>query len=123
VPDTSQFPAVEDFEIEMFGAADEPLGIRMGFVSRALDIRVSWAYWDHLDRKFARWTLDDIPLGSVDDPFIDIDQCWGVEVWQADGWVHIAENDGEEIIIARMKVPVERYLDQWRQTLDRYRHS
>ena len=120
MPDTSQFPAAEDFEIVLFGAADEPLGIRMGFVSRALDAYVGWDYWDDVDRMFARWTLDDIPLGSVDAPFVDIDQYWGVEVWQADGWVHIAYGDGE-VITTRMKVPVERYLDQWRQTLDRCR--
>ena len=119
MPDTSDFPAAMDFEIVLHDSG-EALGAHMTFVSQALSACATWDYWDHVDRKFATMTLDDVPLGSVDAPFFDVDQCWTVEVWQDDGWVYVAQGDGDTIS-TRMKVPVERYLEQWRLILDRYR--
>jgi len=62
-----------------------------------LDVAIDFPWWDDPERNLGGWTLDDIPLGTLEEPYSDVDQCWRILVREANGVVNVASGTaGEE---------------------------
>ncbi|SNT58714.1 hypothetical protein SAMN05421812_11151 [Asanoa hainanensis] len=77
--------------------------------------------------KIRAWTVADIPCGTIEKPYLDMDQGWDILVWQMDGHIFVAEGDGEgdvepdQTYTRWFKVSRELYEAGWTSALDRLR--
>jgi hypothetical protein len=77
--------------------------------------RLAWfPAWEHVDRDLRHFIADDIPNGTRDEPYIDVDEGWRIEIFQEDGWVYVTEND------VAFRVRADDYLRVWNGLIDEF---
>jgi hypothetical protein len=101
-------PIVEDFAVRL---TDDH---RIEYVSVASG-RLAWfPEWEHADRDLRHFIASDVPLGSVDEPYVDAgEDGWRITIFEQGGFVHIEEEGG-----ASFRVPRDRYLQSWAVLID-----
>ena len=123
VPDlpSESYTSIGDFEIRLKPA--ESLGLHLQFASTARGTLASFPWWDDVDADLAAWTLKDIPMGSTESPFDDCEQGWQILIWEADGWVYVAEGDEPccETFRTTFRVNRGQYVEAWGSVLERSR--
>src|SRR2546423_575327 len=83
--DADRFPIVDEFSIELF-RREGSLALR--YTDGDSRVLVDFPWWDAVDRDLGGWTLSDIPVGSLGDPYLDIDQSWQILIWESDRYVY-----------------------------------
>lgn len=115
--DVDKFPAAANFKIELF--SDPSLsGHGLHFIDSHLGLSIEFPWWDNVDADLRRWSISDVPLGSLDQPFVDLEQGWQVLLWRLGDWVFIMQGD-DEAFHTWIRVPVDRYLSEWKAVLMR----
>jgi hypothetical protein len=105
------YPIVDDFVVRLI----QQDGV--GFLELASESRGRLAWfpvWEHADRDLRHFTPIDVPIGTFDRPFDEVDEDWSISIFEQAGWVYVDENDH------RFRVPTERYLRAWAAMIDRY---
>ncbi|WP_042374702.1 hypothetical protein [Streptacidiphilus neutrinimicus] len=113
--DLSAFPAAADFEIELT-SSDGGSSIR--FADHGLNVIIEFPWWEDVASEIAQWSLADIPSGSIDSPYWDMDQGWHVAIWQAGDLVYIAQGGEIEGEYERwFAVPNSIYRAEWERVI------
>ncbi|MBB5855581.1 hypothetical protein ACFQ05_36270 [Amycolatopsis umgeniensis] len=116
--DTGTFAKVDGFAVQLFQRANLP-GHVLRFVDGGDAVLAEFSWWDHVEVTLRGWTLDDIPLGTPEEPFRDLDQCWLLLIWRDGDDVLIAETDvpGVPGFERQSRVPASDYFDAWKAAL------
>ncbi len=103
------YPTVDDFSVRL---TDDR---RLEYAS-ATHGRLAWfPEWEHADRDLRHFIAADVPLGTFDEPYLDVgEDGWGITIFEHGGWVHVEEGD------SRFRVRTERYLQAWAALIDLY---
>lgn len=110
------FPAAENFVIEIFPDPSVP-GCGLRFADSGLASAIEFPWWTTVEGDLRAWSLSDVPVGSVEDPYADFDQGWQVLIWRVDNWVFLMEGDGEDVFRVWFRVPADRYYSEWDRTI------
>ena len=89
VLDFDEFPLVQDFIIEV--RQTKSFGLHLYFHSVKLGQLASFPWWDRVDKSLRNYTAENIPLGSLQEPFDDTDQGWQILIFEHAGAVYILE--------------------------------
>jgi hypothetical protein len=68
------FFSIYDFEILVVDNEYEEMGIHIKYYSRKFGILVDFPWWDHADKDIRQYNEENIPLGTLDSPYIDFEE-------------------------------------------------
>lgn len=119
------FPFVDDFEILVTVKSDNLFGKHIYFYSaKRNEILTSFPWWDFAERFLATWDEHDIPIGTIDHPFFDLEQCWHIIIFEKRDYVYILEGDEydseQNKIHTWYRVPKDVYYDEWKKLLNMF---
>lgn len=89
--DLDDLPPITDFFLTLREEGEGGLHIEM--MSRTRGRLAGFPAWDHADRDLRHFILDDIPLGTEDEPFQDADEAWRIVILPRGLDVFILEGD------------------------------
>ena len=112
------FTLVDDFKIQSRDCGQ--LGIHLDFVSAERERLAGFPWWDHADADLRTMGLHEIPMGTTQTPFDDLEQGWRILIWENGGFVFIAESDDETGAEFHrwFRVEKHKYLAAWREVID-----
>ncbi len=99
------------------------LGFHLRFASPSSGTPASFPWRDNVDRTLARPDFE-IPIGTLDDPFHDLEQSWDIGIARDGDVVYIVEGswDGEpEWFSACFAMSYDPYIDAWKAAIDAVR--
>jgi hypothetical protein len=110
----AQFQAASDFSVKLAVRVDGA-GTVLRLVGSSMNVTIEFPWWDDPEGDLSRWTLEDIPIGTLDEPYFDTDQCWRILIWQVGGVVYIASggSDEEGLYDTFLSVAEEKYRAAW----------
>jgi hypothetical protein len=103
---------IDDFEVRIAG--DDRVIV---FASAARGELARFPAWERADRDLRHFADDDIPTGSRDEPFVDADEGWRIEIFETGEHVYVVENG------RRFRVPRGDYFAAWEALIARYNPS
>jgi hypothetical protein len=113
--DLKVFPTTVDFTIEL---ADEGAGSSVRFLAPGLSIVVTFPWWGNAKEEISEWSLADIPNGSIESPYWDMDQGWHILIWQSDNLVYIAQGGAAEGEYDHwFSLPAVLYRSEWNKVI------
>ena len=118
--DLDGFPIAELFTIEFFEDSTAG-GFGLRFVDSALGEVIDFPWWAPVERNVGEWSISDVPLGSLGEPFHDWEQGWQILIWKMNDWVFIMQGDGDDNYRGWIKVDVGRYLSEWSRVIESVR--
>jgi len=83
--------------------------------------RLAWfPAWENADRDLPHLTPDDVPLGTIDEPYEDADEGWRISIYEDEGYVYIREADHPQATqFPRVfRVPGDQYMMAWMTLLN-----
>ena len=92
----------------------EESGQQLEYRSAARGRLAGFPAWEHVDRDLRHFIADDIPNGTREAPYVDVDEGWRIEIFEEDGWVYVTEND------VAFRVRAEDYLRSWNGLIDEF---
>lgn len=111
--DLQMFPLIEDFVIKI--KESSPFGLHLYFQSDRYGKLAGFPWWDNVDKDLSRFTIQDIPVGSIEKPFDDLEQGWQILIFQTREYVYILQ--GKEPCCRKFpvwfRVKREQYLNEW----------
>jgi hypothetical protein len=112
--DSAQFQAALGFSVQL-AARVGGAGTVLRLVDSALEVSIEFPWWDDPEGDLSTWTPEDIPIGTLDKPYFDTDQCWRILIWQMGGMVYIASgsSDEEGLYDTLLSVTSEKYRAAW----------
>ena len=108
------FTRVAGFEVELFQRGSSTA---LRFTDGQGHQVAGFPWWDDVDQDLRGWTLEDIPLGDLRQPYTDLDQCWRILIWRHADRVYIAEGDGETLFHSLHWVTADEYTSAWADAL------
>jgi hypothetical protein len=80
------FPVVSDFRVEPLPDMSGHFGVQMRWVSDSLGVVAEFPWWDHLEREreLLSYVPDGLPIGSREEPFVDVAMNWGIRMVRPD---------------------------------------
>ena len=106
------FPIVDDFVVTLVDTPES--GQQLEYRSASRGRLAHFPAWEHVDRDLRHFIAEDIPNGTRDEPYVDVDEAWRIEIFEEDGWVYVTEND------SRFRVRTERYIREWTTLIDAF---
>lgn len=85
--------------------------------------RIAWfPAWENADRDLKHFIAADVPLGSIDVPFEDVDEAWRIAILEHEGFVYVLEADDPhaESFPRRFRVSRDAYIRAWATLLHEY---
>ncbi len=125
------FPLIADFEVllekmevlpeEGTGNRRCPFGYQIHFFSSPRGYIASFPWWDHAEQDLRREGFS-VPLGTLSQPYSDLEQGWIIAIASSDSFVYVVEGDFDRVIVDHsyhtwFKVPEDRYLSQWQRAI------
>ncbi|GAA4555236.1 hypothetical protein GCM10023193_01040 [Planotetraspora kaengkrachanensis] len=112
--DPGRFRVASDFSIEVAARAGG-LGTVLRLVDSGIDVCIEFPWWGNAEEDISNWTLHDIPLGTVTEPYWDADQGWRILIWKANATVFIASgsSDEDDTYDTFISVVEDRYRKAW----------
>lgn len=105
------YPTVDDFLVRIIDLD----GVSFVELASASGGRLAWfPAWEHADRDLRHFVAADVPIGTFDEPYEDVDENWSISIFHDGGWVYVDENDH------RFRVRTDRYLQAWAALIDRF---
>ena len=116
------FPIVDDLRVEPVPDMTGHLGVQMRWVSDTLGVVAVFPWWDHLERDADLRSIvpDGVPIGTPDEPFLEIDMNWGIRIWRNGPYVYVV-HDGGAGWNTWFRVPIDVFLAAWQDGIDRIR--
>lgn len=108
---------IDDFEIQIAG--EDRIVV---FASASGGELARFPEWEDADRDLRHFSVEDIPLGSIDAPFEDAGQAWRIVIYEDEGYVYVLEADAPNAIDfpRRFRVPRDSYLEAWALVLTQH---
>jgi hypothetical protein len=108
------FPVVEDFLVEI----SEVLEFRSAEGGRL----AGFPAWEHAERDLRHFDANDVPLGTIDEPFEDADEQWRMVIFEHRGHVYVLEGDSPhaEDFDVFFRVTRDRYFEAWAAVIDSF---
>ena len=103
---------IDDFEVRIGG--DDRVVI---FASTGRGELARFPAWERADRDLRHFGVDDIPIGTSEEPFEDAEDNWRIEIFEEGAFVTVVENG------ARFRVPRDDYFAAWEALISRYNPS
>jgi hypothetical protein len=103
---------IDDFEVRVGG--DDRVIV---FASAARGELARFPAWERADRDLRHFATEDIPTGTREEPFVDADEEWRIEIFEEDGFVYVRENGGA------FRLPRDAYFAAWEALIARYNPS
>ncbi|MCR8643124.1 hypothetical protein NV379_10680 [Paenibacillus sp. N1-5-1-14] len=50
---------------------------------------MDFPWWDHADRDIKDFTIENIPLGSITDPYNDFEEGWQIIIYEKESFVYV----------------------------------
>jgi hypothetical protein len=116
---TETFRTIEDFTVRLIDT-DEG-GKHIELASESEGALAGFPAWDHADRDLRHFIRTDIPLGSREEPYEDVDESWRIAIFEHGGWVFVAQQEDGRNTAFRVKTA--RYLGAWQTLIDRFNPS
>ncbi len=115
--DLDRFPIINDFAVELVDGGES--GRIVAFTSAKGGQLAGFPAWEHADRDLRHFDPTDVPIGSIDDPFVEVDLGWHIAIFEHRSYVYILEGDSpaEERFGMYFRVPRDRYLQAWAAVL------
>jgi hypothetical protein len=96
-------------------------GLHIVMMSRTRGPLAGFPAWDHADRDLRHFILDDIPLGTEDEPFEDADEQWRIAIVTRGTEVFLLEGDFPNgAFTRRYRIPRDEYLAAWEELIREY---
>jgi hypothetical protein len=114
------FPVVSDFGIEL--RESEEFGQHVHYVSASAGDLAGFPYWDNVERDMRHFVAEDVPLGSMNEPVVDVDVDWQIIIFEHRGFVYVMEGNEPHAteFDVWFRVPTARYLEAWASVIDRF---
>ena len=112
--DLDSFPVIDDFLVHV-SAGLEFRSARRGRLA-------GFPAWEHAERDLRHFDANDVPLGTLGEPFEDADEDWRIVIFEHRGHVYVLEGDSpaaEEFDVG-FRVPRDRYLEAWAVVIDSF---
>ncbi len=79
------------------------------------EVIASFPEWEDADRDLLHFALEDVPFGSIDEPFEDAGDAWRIVIYEDEGFVYVFEADAPRAtdFPRRFRVPRDAYLEAW----------
>ena len=117
------FPTIDDFEVVVSWRGT--FGLHCIFWSPTLGVLARFPWWDHLEGGNPRGASGDydwIPVGTVDEPFWDMDEAWSFASWRDAGYVHVLQGGlDDDVYETWFRVPERVFDHAWGTALVRMR--
>ncbi|MGW6442240.1 hypothetical protein [Lentzea sp. NPDC055074] len=114
------FTRGDGFKIELFQRSSS---IALRFTDDQGQEIAGFPWWDDVDQDLRRWTVENIPLGNILQPYTDLDQGWGILIWRQADRVYIAECNGEKLFHSLRWVVADEYTNAWTDALAQARRT
>ncbi len=85
------FPLITDFKVEIGGRNEQFAWV--DYVSDSLGLLSRLMNWDNAYERLPKMSMEEIPLGSIDKPWNDIEQGFELDIWEKDGFVYVILGD------------------------------
>ncbi|MFG1956581.1 hypothetical protein [Nonomuraea sp. NPDC049028] len=73
---------------------------------------------ENVKAEISEWTLADIPTGSIESLYWDMDQGWHILIWQSDERVYIAQGEAVEGEYDHwFSLPAALYRSEWNKVI------
>jgi hypothetical protein len=116
------FRVVRDFGIHLRDTGQS--GVHISFASSSEGEIARFPWWDHADADLREMSDDDVPTGTVERPFDDVEQGWRILIWERQGHVFVMEGGGDRRRYRRwFAVPRETYFSAWRDAIEQVRSA
>ena len=111
--DLDAFPIIDNFKMELIDTKSD-MGFHLRFVSEHLGILTSFPWWDNVQDILTQ-TSDDSIVGSISNPFDDLEQGWQILIWEHENYVYIMEGEEPQCteFAVWFRVGKQRYYTQW----------
>jgi hypothetical protein len=111
--DLDTAPVISDFRIELRELEDA--GKIVHFVSESHGELAWFPAWENADRDLRHFTVSDVPIGSLDEPYDERDEGWRIVIFEAGGFIYIFEDDRPSgaRFPRRYRVARDRYFLAW----------
>lgn len=123
--DLKLFPIIDDFEIIVTVKSNKTWGKHLFFYSaKQNEILTSFPWWDFVDQLLVGWDEHDIPNGTMDRPFFDLEQGWHIIIFEKRDYMYILEGNEYHCEYNKIhtwyKVPREVYYEEWKKLLNMF---
>ncbi len=114
------FPTISDFSV-MLSQPDHD-GPHIEFVSASKGRLAHFPGWEHADRDLRHFVAADVPMGSIDEPYDEVDERWRINIFERRGFVYVMEADSPDAsdFPRFFRVPLDRYVQAWAALIDRF---
>lgn len=115
--DLREFPIIDDFGI--LARQRGAFGYHLYCVSPMYGLLASFPWWDHAEKDLETMKIENIPLGTIDKPFEDLEQSWQILIWEKRDYVYIMEGEDPCCIEFPVwfRVRKQRYIEEWDRIL------
>ncbi|WP_461202093.1 hypothetical protein [Anoxybacillus sp. TBDG-1] len=123
--DLKSFPIIADFEILITAKSNKTWGKHIYFYSaKRNEILTTFPWWDFAEEFLGMWDEHDIPIGTIDRPFFDLEQGWHIIIFEKRDYVYVLEGDEfcseHNKIHTWYRVPKDVYYEQWKKLLNMF---
>ena len=114
------FPEIEDFRIATFKS--KGYGYHLAFKSPAHGVLTSFPWWDHVDKDMAKG-IQEIPMGTIQNPFYDLEQGWQLLIFLHEDQIYILQGKepGDNNFQTWYRVDLDRYLSEWNRVREKFK--
>ncbi|GAB2704946.1 hypothetical protein [Kitasatospora kifunensis] len=115
--DLGLFPIAEDFAIRLI---HDEAGSMIRFLASGVGAVIGFPWWENPREQISGWSLADVPTGSIESPYWDMDQGWHILIWQTGDLVYIAQGGSSEGEYDDwFAVPAALYRSEWEEAIRR----
>jgi hypothetical protein len=126
---TAKFPLIEDFEVQLVNtrlSGKSVFGYHITFFCSSLGYIAGFPWWDHVEQAIKDHSFQ-IPLGDFQQPLMDCEQAWEIQIAAKDDFVYILQRDFDAPIEdgyhTWFKVNQDIYLAEWEKAIERCRRT
>lgn len=103
---------VDDFAVVLVDSDES--GQQLEYRSASRGRMAGFPAWEHVDRDLRHFIPSDIPNGTREAPYRDVDEGWEISIFEEDGWVYVRENERE------FRVRAGDYTRVWNALIDEF---
>jgi hypothetical protein len=117
------FPLVQDFEIVPTDTGG-PFGRMVRFWSEQLGWLATFLWWEHADLALHLCDRADIPIGTPEQPYHDLEQGWQILIFCRGDFAYVVQgywpSNQPVVWDTWFRVPLAQYINEWIREIRRF---